>query len=1192
MKGSVSAGQREEDLPHSFTNLPIDDSVIRPVNNNAASTPNFLPHSRWVVCASLAIAYLATGRLGLLLAIPPGYATAIFLPAGIAVGGMYVAGTVMLPATLVASFVLNVWIGYLVVPHFEVVSVIAAVAIAFSSALQAAVGGMLLRRVIGYPTALDNAHDILLFLGLSPAFCLTSATLSVCAIWALGTIGSDEVTINWLTWWVGDTLGVVVTVPLILVVFGRSSKLWRSRALFVALPTALCFALFVVIFIRVSNWENEQSLLEFRLRSQQLADTIKGTLNEQATFLDQLANSFVTRREVVSRQDFRSLVNKLLQRFPTIQAVEWAPRVMSSDRATFEASQQPDIAGFVIRQLGASGALEVAADRKEYYPVTYVEPLADNGAAVGYDLASDADRATTIDMAMATGNVTATAPIRLVQERGEQAGLLLGQAVAGGPMGPGIVLVVLRMGTFAENLANPNVRTLRLRFSDASAQRPFFDQVPPSMLAPYESAFEVGSRHYLIQTAPSAVYLATHRGWESWAVLAAGLLGTGLIGALLLLGTGQAYRFEQLAGRLRANEVSLREREVELQTIIYRSPFMLVRVSRELRYRFISQAHADVTGRKPDEVVGKTMREVMGDETFNEILPFIEEVLQGKRVEFEREFRFPKIGPRFLRVAYTPEFDEQGAVAGWIATMLDITEQKRLHQLTEHLETEVENRTRERDRTWNVSEDLLGVANFEGYFTSINPAWTKLLGWSENEIKSMHVTELRHPDDAAHSVVGRARLAEGVPTVRMENRFRTKDGSWRWISWTMTAEDGLIYVAGRHTTLEKEAAAALEQAQRQAAHSQKMEALGQLTGGVAHDFNNLLMIVSGHAQSLIRKLADPKALRALEAIRIAASRGENLTRQLLAFSRNQPLNPTVVAPKEAVDAIRDVLSGSLDANIRMSIDIPETIWLVHVDRAELELALVNLVVNARDAMPGGGQLIIQAENVVLKPNDTSEGISGEFVALSVSDTGVGISNENILKVFEPFFTTKAQGKGTGLGLSQVYGFGRRSGGSVVIASEEGHGTKATVYLPRSRAKEADPPPLDDQNDYRASGHETILIVEDNHEVRAVAVSLLDQLGYRTVAVETAAEALTTLECNPSINLLFSDIVLPGDCDGLTLARRAITRRPDLVIVLTTGYVKSFDSDPEFLVLRKPYQISALGRAIRQGLERTQEATTE
>ena len=524
--------------------------------------------------------------------------------------------------------------------------------------------------------------------------------------------------------------------------------------------------------------------------------------------------------------------------------------------------------------------------------------------------------------------------------------------------------------------------------------------------------------------------------------------------------------------------------------------------------------------------------------------------------------------------------------------MLDITEQKRLHQLTEHLETEVENRTRERDRTWNVSEDLLGVANFEGYFTSINPAWTKLLGWSENEIKSMHVTELRHPDDAAHSVVGRARLAEGVPTVRMENRFRTKDGSWRWISWTMTAEDGLIYVAGRHTTLEKEAAAALEQAQRQAAHSQKMEALGQLTGGVAHDFNNLLMIVSGHAQSLIRKLADPKALRALEAIRIAASRGENLTRQLLAFSRNQPLNPTVVAPKEAVDAIRDVLSGSLDANIRMSIDIPETIWLVHVDRAELELALVNLVVNARDAMPGGGQLIIQAENVVLKPNDTSEGISGEFVALSVSDTGVGISNENILKVFEPFFTTKAQGKGTGLGLSQVYGFGRRSGGSVVIASEEGHGTKATVYLPRSRAKEADPPPLDDQNDYRASGHETILIVEDNHEVRAVAVSLLDQLGYRTVAVETAAEALTTLECNPSINLLFSDIVLPGDCDGLTLARRAITRRPDLVIVLTTGYVKSFDSDPEFLVLRKPYQISALGRAIRQGLERTQEATTE
>src|ERR1043166_8804406 len=319
--------------------------------------------------------------------------------------------------------------------------------------------------------------------------------------------------------------------------------------------------------------------------------------------------------------------------------------------------------------------------------------------------------------------------------------------------------------------------------------------------------------------------------------------------------------------------------------------------------------------------------------------------------------------------------------------------EQELRALSERLESEVEKRTLERDRIWNVSEDLLGVSNFEGYFISINPAWTRLLGWSEQEIRSLHVSELRHPDDADHAMAVRAQLAQGVPTVRMENRFRHKDGSWRWISWTMTAESGFIYVAGRHVTVEKEAAAALEQAQRQAAQSQKMEALGQLTGGVAHDFNNLLMIVSGHAQRLQKRLTDARDARALEAIQIAATRGESLTRQLLSFSRAQPLNPTVLGPAETVNGIRDVLSGSLHVNITLAIDVAATVWPVRVDKSEIELALVNLVLNARDAMPEGGRLTISGENVCLGPADARDGLNGEFVALRVADTGCGIPDE-------------------------------------------------------------------------------------------------------------------------------------------------------------------------------------------------------
>lgn len=516
--------------------------------------------------------------------------------------------------------------------------------------------------------------------------------------------------------------------------------------------------------------------------------------------------------------------------------------------------------------------------------------------------------------------------------------------------------------------------------------------------------------------------------------------------------------------------------------------------------------------------------------------------------------------------------------------------ERELRQLKDKLESEVRERTRERDQIWNVSEDLLGVSTFAGHFVSINPAWTRLLGWSEAEIKNMHVSDLRHPDDTEAGLAVRAQLAQGAGTMRMENRFRHKDGSWRWIHWTMTAEEELIYVSGRHVTLEKEAAAALERANQRSAHAQKMEALGALTGGVAHDFNNLLMIVSGHAQSLKRRLTEAKDKRALEAIQIAAARGENLTRQLLSFSRVMPLNPTVISPAGTINAIRDVLAGTLHVNIELSIDVPDATWPVRIDKSELELALVNLAVNASDAMRDGGRLSITAENVRLNADDTPEGLAGDFVALRVTDTGAGIPDDVIGRVFEPFFTTKGADKGTGLGLSQVYGFARRSGGTAVIKSRLQDGTTVTLYLPRSHAA-VDQPLQEDATQYAAPAGATVLVVEDNAEVRAVTVSLLEQLGYRTVAVEHAMAALETLGQSRAVNVVFSDVVLPGQIDGLLLARTIKARYPDIPVVLTTGYARVFDSEPEFPVLRKPYQISALGRVIREALDGSTGKTT-
>jgi PAS domain S-box-containing protein len=484
-------------------------------------------------------------------------------------------------------------------------------------------------------------------------------------------------------------------------------------------------------------------------------------------------------------------------------------------------------------------------------------------------------------------------------------------------------------------------------------------------------------------------------------------------------------------------------------------------------------------------------------------------------------------------------------------------------------------RTRERDRIWSVSEDLLGVSTFEGYFTALNPAWARMLGWREDEVRHMHVDELRHPDDAEQARAGRARLAVGVPTVRMENRFRHKDGSWRWLSWTMTADQGLIYVAGRDVTAEKEAQAALRKAEADAAHHQKMEALGQLTGGVAHDFNNLLMIVSGFIPRLkARAQGDTRAQEAVQAIEIAAQRGASLTRQLLSFSRRQPLNPTAIRIGERLGALRALLAGTVGSQVALTISATPDTWAVTVDANEFELAVLNLVLNARDAIGQDGAIALSARNVVLDGNETPEKLTGEFVAVSVADSGQGIAPDILGKVFDPFFTTKQADKGTGLGLSQVHGFSHQSGGTAVIDSTLGKGTVVTLYLPRT---EAVPEEVAPERAEPASGG-LALLVEDNAEVAEIGREMLRQLGYTVRLAADAQAALDAFRREP-FDLVVSDIVMPGGMNGVELSQTIRADKPGLPILLVTGYAGSAGVSPEFPVLRKPYRFEQLRQAI-------------
>jgi CheY-like chemotaxis protein len=363
-----------------------------------------------------------------------------------------------------------------------------------------------------------------------------------------------------------------------------------------------------------------------------------------------------------------------------------------------------------------------------------------------------------------------------------------------------------------------------------------------------------------------------------------------------------------------------------------------------------------------------------------------------------------------------------------------------------------------------------------------------------------------------------------------------------------------------------------------------MEALGQLTGGIAHDFNNILMIVGGHAEMLRRRITEAKVLRGIDAIASAARRGENLTRQLLTFSRRQPLRPTVVNLKERIEAVRDMLGSSLRGNITLALDIPAELWPVQVDVAEFELALLNIAVNARDAMAqGGGTFTLKARNVAA-PADRKAGQLGDHVELLLCDTGAGIPADVIAKIFDPFFTTKAVGKGTGLGLSQVYGFAQASHGVVTAESEVGRGTTITLALPRSTAPVEAMPEAVRPRKRDARGEGTVLVVEDNPEVAEVTATLLEQLGYGVVRAENAAEALATLQSGQEVDLVFSDIVMPNGMNGIHLAQEVNERYPKLRVLLTTGYSDvAASAETRFPILRKPFELAGLERAVREAL---------
>jgi PAS domain S-box-containing protein len=660
---------------------------------------------------------------------------------------------------------------------------------------------------------------------------------------------------------------------------------------------------------------------------------------------------------------------------------------------------------------------------------------------------------------------------------------------------------------------------------------------------------------------------------------------TFVLAVLLIDNIGLQSQLTGLLGRLRRQAASERDRHSERErlfsAVVESSNDAIITKALDGTITGWNPAAERLFGYTAAEAVGQRIDIIVPPARHAEVREILDRIGQGEAIGQYETLRLHKDGTEVhVSLGISPIRSAAGTIIGASKIAHDIGERKRTQQA---LNQEIE----ERQRIFETSQDLILVTDTRGTFVQVSPSSMTILGYRPEDMIGHSAIEFIHPDDLDNTREEMRLARRGQLMRNFETRYVHSDGHAVTLTWMGAWSEPVRrhFFVGRDLTEKLAAEAQFRQAQ-------KMDAVGHLTGGIAHDFNNILTVITGTIGILGEAVADrPELVAVAQMIDEAAERGASLTRHLLAFARKQPLQPREVDVNALILETAKLLHPTLGEQIQITPLLAADAWTALVDPNQLTSAILNLSLNARDAMPNGGQLALETSNVCL--DDAYAGMhnevkAGNYVMIAVSDTGSGIPAALLEKVFDPFFTTKEVGKGTGLGLSMVFGFVKQSNGHIKIYSEEGHGTTVKIYLPPATGLEQSTAEL--QASARIEGgHEVVLVVEDDALVRRYVITQIESLGYTTLEAANATEALKVIDTAATIDLLFTDVIMPGPMNGRQLVTEALKRRPSLKTLYTSGYTENAivhhgRLDVGVLLLVKPYRRFDLARMMRMALD--------